>query len=349
MSRIYIFLPVLLLCNPVVIAGSTEPRTIGMTIKPISPAKTTLQIRFLPKVDEMTDGDAVPLYEKAIKSLSPYYPEQKFGSWRRLSAEQLPVQEVESELNKLKTTLDILAQATKSKECKWPEMTLTQVQQANIDLSKYRQLAFILDTQAKIQIQQKQYAQVIETLKTGLTMSKHLGEAPIMSQGLVALAIAELNMERIEQLIQSENAPSLQDALKSLPQPFVDIEKAIKYETDNFVKSNSLRNSLLNVIGGRPTIQQLQPAFDRTRIIMNHLERRITTLQIIETLRVNAAAHDGKFPEKLSDLTQYEIPNDPVTKKPFSYTSTGINAVLELEGTEGSDGRDAIRYELNLK
>jgi hypothetical protein len=82
---------------------------------------------------------------------------------------------------------------------------------------------------------------------------------------------------------------------------------------------------------------------------MNHIDRMVAALQCIEALRLHAGIHDGKFPEKLSDVTDYKIPNDPVTKKSFSYTSTGSEAVLELEGTEYSEGRDAVRYEIKLK
>jgi hypothetical protein len=79
------------------------------------------------------------------------------------------------------------------------------------------------------------------------------------------------------------------------------------------------------------------------------LNRHVAVLQCIEALRLYAGSHDGKFPEKLSDVTEIKIPVDPVTKKPFSYKSTSSEAVLELEATEGSDGRDAVRYELKLK
>ena len=72
-------------------------------------------------------------------------------------------------------------------------------------------------------------------------------------------------------------------------------------------------------------------------------------MQCVEALRLCAGAHDGKFPDKLSDLSEVTVPDDPVTAKPVSYSRTGSTAVLEMPGTEGSEGRDAIRYELNLK
>ena len=81
---------------------------------------------------------------------------------------------------------------------------------------------------------------------------------------------------------------------------------------------------------------------------MNYVDRKVTALQIIESLRLYSGKHEGRFPEKLSDITNIEIPNDPVTKKPFEYKSTGTEATLEIKGTEGSDGRDSVRYELKL-
>jgi hypothetical protein len=118
-------------------------------------------------------------------------------------------------------------------------------------------------------------------------------------------------------------------------------QKAIKIETDNLKNYNLLLREQFE--------KQLKPAHDKVLQQMNHIDRKIAALQCIEGLRLYAGSHDGKFPEKLADVTDIKIPVDPVTKKPFSYKSTGPEAVLELEGTEGSESRDAVRYELKLK
>jgi hypothetical protein len=82
---------------------------------------------------------------------------------------------------------------------------------------------------------------------------------------------------------------------------------------------------------------------------MSRLSRHVAVLQCVEAIRLYVGSHDGKFPEKLSDVRDVKIPLDPVTKKEFSYKSTGSEAVLESEAIEGSDSRDAVRYELKLK
>ena len=315
---------------------------IELTVNPSKTTEAAQQYRLLPTAEEQTDADAVPLYQKAIQSLPQDYQSKQFSDWRKLPPDQLPVELVETALKKLKPTLNLLTQAARCNKCNWPFVKPGQVSQQYMDdLSKYRQFAFILDVQAKLQIAQGQYDRAIDTIKISLTMTKHLGDAPTLIQGMVGISIAALNQSRIEQFIHSENAPSLYWAIEDLPQPLVDINKAIKIETDDLKNYNFLLR--------RQFEKQLKPAHDMVRKQMNHIDRKIAALQCIEALRLYAGTHDGKFPEKLDDVTEVKIPDDPVTKKPFSYKSTGSEAVLELEGTEGSEGRDAVRYELKLK
>ena len=341
MKRFIAIFIILLFFTSLTYASRTLPWT-ELTLSPAKATEAAQKYRLLPTTEEQTDADAVPLYQKAIQSLPQNYQPKQFYDWRSLPLDQLPIEQVESALNKLKPTIDLVSQAARCKQCNWPFVKPGQVSQRFMDdLSKYRQFAFILDVQAKLQIAQGRYDQARETLKTSLTMAKHLGDAPTLVQGMVGIAIVALNQSRIEQWIQSDNSPNLYWALEDLPQPLVDITKAIKIETDN------LKN--YNILIRRQFEKQLKPAHDRIRKQMNHVDRKITALQCIEGLRLYAGSHDGKFPEKLSDVTDIKIPVDPVTKKPFSYKSTGSEAVLELEATEASEGRDAVRYELKLK
>jgi hypothetical protein len=313
-----------------------------LTFSRAKATETAQKYRLLPTTEEQTDADAAVLYQKAIQSLPQDYQLKQFSDWRRLPPDQLPVEQVASALKKLKPTLDLLYQATRSERCNWPFIKPEQAQKQQFmdDLSKYRQFAFILDVQVKLQIAQGRYDQAGETLKTYLAMAEHLGDAPTLIQGMVGISIAALNQSRIEQWIQSD-APSLYWALEDLPQPLVDVNKAIKIETDN------LKN--YNILLRKQFEKQLKPAHDRICKQMNHVDRKFAALQCIEALRLYAGTHGNKFPQMLSEVTDVKIPVDPVTKKSFSYKSTGSEAVLELEGTEGSEGRDAVRYELKLK
>jgi len=123
--------------------------------------------------------------------------------------------------------------------------------------------------------------------------------------------------------------------------PLVDLTKTMDLEIDN------LKN--YNFILRRQFRKQLEPAHNRIRMQMNYLDRTAAALQCIEALRLYAGAYEGKFPANLSDITEFSIPNDPVTNKPLGYSRTGSEAVIELQGTEGSDGKNAIKYVLTFK
>ncbi|MFH1719478.1 MAG: hypothetical protein ABIF19_19165 [Planctomycetota bacterium] len=342
MKRTIVFLTILL---PAVVPAGARRSTAGPAELALHPAKVseqTQECRLLPKANEQTDADAVPLYQQAIQSLPDEYPRKKFGEWRTMRPNELPAAQVKSELEKLKPTLDLVTQAARCKLCNWPSVTPGQVSQQHMDdLSKYRELAFILEVQVKIQIAQGQYEQAIETLKTLFAMAKHLGDAPTLVQGMVGISIGALSLKEVEQFIQSADSPSLYWALQDLKLPLVDLTKTMDLEIAN------LKN--YNFILRRQFRKQLEPAHDRIRVQMNYLDRTATALQCIEALRLHAGAHEGKFPDNLSNITEFSIPDDPVTNKPLAYSRTGPEAVIELQGTEGSDGRNAIKYVLTLK
>jgi len=81
----------------------------------------------------------------------------------------------------------------------------------------------------------------------------------------------------------------------------------------------------------------LLPQLGEARRAQGRLEQRVAILRHVEALRIYAAAHAGKMPEKLADAG-VPLPDDPFTGKPFSYTLDGTTA--KLSSTSGT------RYEI---
>lgn len=73
-------------------------------------------------------------------------------------------------------------------------------------------------------------------------------------------------------------------------------------------KHRSVENVLLT---------QLLPTIEKTWIASVRHERQLAGLRSAEALRLYAAAHDGKPPEKWSDIIAVPLPTDPVTGKGF--------------------------------
>jgi len=227
---------------------------------------------------------------------------------------------VQSTLQQLKPTLQLVEQAARCNQCNWPPFDPEPLPQ---NLSEYRKLAYLLSLQARLQIAQGQYDQAVGTIQTGLAMARHVGKGPTLVQRLVSIAIAALMCGQLEQFVQSPDAPNLYWALQSLPKPFVDLTEQIVLES--------------------PEIRE------RPLLLMNRLDRHVAALQCIEALRLYAAVRKGKFPTALTEITNIPIPDDPVNKKPFVYSSTGYKAVLEAPAPKGATAKDAMRYQLTLK
>jgi hypothetical protein len=57
-------------------------------------------------------------------------------------------------------------------------------------------------------------------------------------------------------------------------------------------------------------------------------DRELAALVAVESLRSYAAEHDGRLPEKLSDVVATPVPDNPATGKPFEYHLHGETATL---------------------
>jgi hypothetical protein len=91
-------------------------------------------------------------------------------------------------------------------------------------------------------------------------------------------------------------------------------------------------------------------ALRKVRRAQARLEQRIALLRHVEALRLYAAEHEGKLPEKLSDIA-VPLPADPFTGKPFHYQVEGSTA--HLRGTPPSgmekDALWTVHYEVTIQ
>jgi hypothetical protein len=72
----------------------------------------------------------------------------------------------------------------------------------------------------------------------------------------------------------------------------------------------------------------LLPAINKVAVATNRLERRVDALRSIEALRMYAAAHEGRLPDKLTDITEVPVPKDPGTGQSFQYRRDNQKATL---------------------
>lgn len=343
MKRGFVCLIILFLAGSGVEGRSQQGKSRGkkhlmaeLTVHPVKDSKAGQKYQLLVKADEQSEADAMGLYEKAAKSLPENINSKQLKQWSDTPSDKLPRKQVEKTLQRFKASLGLVEQASRCGKCQWPEEDKHEE-----NLSSYRNLAYVLALQARLKIAEGKYDEAIGVMQTGLTMGSHIGQGPILIHGLVGVAISALMVRQVEEFIQLPGAPSLYEALQALPKPFIDLNKQIEFEKAELKKYNK---ALL-----RKQLEIQKPAHDRVRVIMKRLDRNIAVLQCVEALRLYAGTAEGKFPKELSNITEVDVPGDPVTGKPFVYSLTGSKAVLEGPAPKGAKAEEALQYELNLK
>lgn len=321
MKRILICLSIVLFSAGSAGARRRDGGPIELTLQPAKAGEGARRYRLLPSAKEQRDENAAGLYKEAAASLPKDLASEEIGRWVRGPLDELPRKEVRTNLDKLKGTLELIEQAAKCKECDWP--FAVDVKQEV--LSEYRMMAYAVALEARLRIAEGQYDGAIGSLRTGFAMGRHLGESFALQHGLVGIAISALMCRGVEEFIQGPDAPNLYWALQSLPRPFVDLS----YQTKMQFEEGPLR--------------------EKIELLMKRLDRGVAVLQCIEGLRDWAAKHGGKFPSSLAEITETAVRNDPITEKPFVYSSSGREAVLKGPAPKGADSNWAIDYKLTLK
>jgi hypothetical protein len=102
--------------------------------------------------------------------------------------------------------------------------------------------------------------------------------------------------------------------------------------------------------GGDCLLADLLPHIVRDRRAQARLEQRLALLRHVEALRMYAAGHDGKLPERLAD-SPVPLPDDPFTGKPFDYTVEAGTAHLRGAAPRGEEENPAFRihYEVTVR
>jgi hypothetical protein len=100
---------------------------------------------------------------------------------------------------------------------------------------------------------------------------------------------------------------------------------------------------------GHAAPRLLLPGLDRVLSAQNRVERNLAALRVIEALRMHAAAHDGKLPDKLADVTEVPLPNDPGTGRPFEYHREGATATLVSQVPGDPLRNNGLRYRVTVR
>src|SRR5262249_39550328 len=98
------------------------------------------------------------------------------------------------------------------------------------DVQGMREFGSLLAARARFHMADGHYAECIHALQTGMALGRHVAEAPTLINALVGMAISQIMLGQVEDLIQQPNAPNMYWALTMLPRPYIDMTKSMQGE-----------------------------------------------------------------------------------------------------------------------
>jgi hypothetical protein len=454
-------------------AAAQQPReTIALTVRPAAVPSPSLKYQLFPPLEERTPGNAALLYYRAF---SP-----EWLSWRRDNKiMQRASDALQEPLTKMKKeelrwvlndrSLKQLDEAASRTYCDWEQMPRFRKEGIGMllpEVQVMREFGTLLAVRARLEMAGGDFDKAVATLQTGLKLGRDVGTGPTVIQGLVGIAICQIMLNQVDEMMQLPGAPNLYWALTTLPQPFVDLRPGLAGERiwlhgtlpgladiDRQTLSREQQRQMVKMIQGllhnndffpgrgiawpeqlqgvalvaalypaakraliaegrkpadvealpvvqvvmmhtmheyrrlqddlyrwyglpywiaRPGMERTEaelrasrtqleavplaaavlPALGKVMQVQARVERHIAALRCLEAIRLYAAAHDGKLPAKLADISEVPIPEDPFNGKPFEYRVEGDKAILSGPPPPGDrpiPTHNTVRYELTLK
>ncbi len=232
---------VLFLLAPLSVAvGQEKPRVevVRLTIHPAEAPRPALEIQLLPPFLDRRPGNAALLYMKSFLLLAMTKTSDetfdKMISWFETPPELLPQEKMRKVLGgPFRDTVHYAELAARRARCDW-EMPFRE--EENIfgillpELSSARNIARVIALRARLHIAEGNYDEAFHDLQTGYAMARHMADQPTLVSGLVALAIADVMTDQVQLVIQGPKVPSLYWTITALPDPLIDLRKALELE-----------------------------------------------------------------------------------------------------------------------
>jgi hypothetical protein len=95
--------------------------------------------------------------------------------------------------------------------------------------------------------------------------------------------------------------------------------------------------------------REFLPAVQKVQVAKVRLDRKLAALRVIEALRMHAAAHGGRLPDKLDEVTIVPVPNDPGTGQPFEYQHEGETVTLISRIPGEKLETTGLRYRITMR
>jgi hypothetical protein len=214
--------------------AASKDRQMLLDVQPAAAPLPALRYQLLPEISEMNPGNAVQGYLKCFAEQTNFFF-KKESSDEREKYLNCPLSDIKP--GSLKgyggSALKQADRAARMETCDWNLLLLMREQGYMLllpELQQMRTLTSALAVRCRGEIADKDYDGAVHTLKTIFALARHLGEHPTVIAGLVGVAVANIGVNLVEELVQQPGAPNLYWAITNLPNPLVDLRKGFSSE-----------------------------------------------------------------------------------------------------------------------
>jgi hypothetical protein len=251
---------------------SLKATVIKMTLHPSAAPVPALKYHLLPEVRELKPGNAALLYQRA-QSLDWWLPFMRTGGGERIvSLLDMPLRKMpRDKIVLIPEALRELELAARREYCDW-EMTprLRDEGFAALipEVQTFRTFAHMLALRTRLALLDNHFDDAARDLQTGLALSRHVGQAPIIVHALVGMAVGHNMFDRVEEWVQLEQAPNLYWALADLPRPLLDLRRPLQGEKVAITSAlPGIRSALQNRNQSPISVPTIQKYLDNLRYV----------------------------------------------------------------------------------
>ncbi len=214
---------------------AAAPETlIRLELQPATAPKPALRYMLLPELNEMSPGNPIYHYMKCCMEQQGFlFDRESFNRREQLLTMPLKELAVRDLQNYGRSVLIQADRAARMDKPDWQILEPLKIHGFSLplpDIQQMRALARALQVRFRAEVALGHFDDAIRTAKTMFALARHLGEHPTLIGDLVGIAIANMAVDPLEEMIGQPGCPNLYWALTCLPDPLISMKPGMDGE-----------------------------------------------------------------------------------------------------------------------
>jgi hypothetical protein len=207
---------------------------ISLAVSPQLAPKPASKFRLLPEVSELNPGNPLLGYLGCFLEQNIFFfskeETDKREKWQTMPLKDLPLAQLRNYGGEALRRADY---AARLEPLDWQILVKMKTDGYRLllpELQQMRTLGTALKVRFRGEVAERRFDAALVTARTMFALAGHLGEHPTLIGSLVGLAIANIALSPLDEMIAQPGCPNLYWALTDLPAPLVSIRRGLQGE-----------------------------------------------------------------------------------------------------------------------